>query len=58
MKAKDTPDSSPERSQKARQAAKARDDARKKILADKRAAMKQKKENQEVEIFLPENGKN
>ncbi|XP_041371914.1 disks large-associated protein 4-like [Gigantopelta aegis] len=58
LKAKDTPDSSPERTQKAKQAAKARDDARKKILADKRAAMKQKKENKEVEIYLPENGKN
>ncbi|CAL1538392.1 unnamed protein product [Lymnaea stagnalis] len=63
---KDTPDSSPERNQKARQAAKARDEARKKLLAERRAAMKQATattaasnngEGGEVEIYLPEPAK-
>ncbi|XP_046553193.1 serine/arginine repetitive matrix protein 2-like isoform X1 [Haliotis rubra] len=57
LKTKDTPESSPERVQKARLAAKARDDARKKMLAEKRAAMKQQQANQEVEIYMPENTK-
>ncbi|CAG5129201.1 unnamed protein product [Candidula unifasciata] len=59
---KDTPESSPERTQAARQAAKARDEARKKLLLEKRAAMKQasvaaNSQEQEVEIFLPEQSK-
>ncbi|XP_029638171.1 disks large-associated protein 1 isoform X2 [Octopus sinensis] len=52
---KGTPDSSPESSEKARQAAKARQDARRKMLADKRAAMRKLSNasaNQEVEIFI------
>ncbi|RUS77317.1 hypothetical protein EGW08_014914 [Elysia chlorotica] len=59
---KNTPDSSPERTQKARQAAKARDEARRKLLAERRAAMKQQLQQQQadgdtasVEIFVPEN---
>lgn len=57
-KVKDTPESSPERSQKAKSAAKARDDARKKMLAEKRAAMKQQRqqEAENVEIFVTDNG--
>jgi len=57
LKSKDTPESSPERTEKMRQAARAREDARKKMLAEKRAAMRQKnqKANQEVEIYVPEN---
>ena len=58
---KDTPDSSPEHAQKIRLATKARDDARKRMLAEKRAAMKQQQQQQEqreatpdIEIFLPE----
>ncbi|WAR04144.1 DLGP4-like protein [Mya arenaria] len=53
---RDTPDSSPERSQKAKMAAKVRDDARKRMLAEKRAAMKQQKQQQEdnVEIYVPD----
>ncbi|XP_064594345.1 uncharacterized protein LOC135461267 isoform X2 [Liolophura sinensis] len=61
---KDTPDSSPEKSLKAKQTAKAREDARKRLLAEKRAAMKQQRlkaqENlnpQEVEIFLADTSK-
>ena len=54
---KDTPESSPERSQKAKMAAKVRDDARKKMLAEKRAAMKQRQqENEGVEIYVADNG--
>lgn len=51
---KDTPDSSPERSQKARLAAKQREDNRKKLLAEKRAVMKQQKQaaNEAVEIYV------
>ncbi|KAL3837040.1 hypothetical protein ACJMK2_022430 [Sinanodonta woodiana] len=58
-KIKENSESSPERAKKAIQAAKAREDARKKILAEKRAAMKQAQQQKEteVEIFLPENGK-
>ena len=57
-KLKDTPESSPERTQKAKMAAKAREDNRKKLLAEKRAAMKQQKEqtNEAVEIFVADNG--
>lgn len=51
-KAKDTPESSPERTEKMRAAAKAREDARKKMLADRRAAMKQKPKQEDVEIFV------
>ncbi|XP_062580767.1 disks large-associated protein 4-like [Saccostrea cucullata] len=51
-KAKDTPDSSPERTEKMRAAAKAREEARKKMLADRRAAMKQKQKQEDVEIFV------
>ncbi|GFS05695.1 disks large-associated protein 1 [Elysia marginata] len=60
---KNTPDSSPERTQKARQAAKARDEARRKLLAERRAAMKQQLQQQQqaggadcasVEIFVPD----
>ena len=63
---KDTPDSSPEHAQKIKSATKARDEARKKMLAEKRAAMKQqqllqaKQQEQgtpDVEIFLPEPSK-
>lgn len=62
---KDTPESSPERTQKARSAAKARDEARKKMLAEKRAAMKQQQQQQQqqqegaadVEIFLADSRK-
>lgn len=55
---KETPESSPERTQKAKMAAKARDETRKKLLAEKRAAMKQKQqeENETVEIYVPDNG--
>ncbi|KAL4228410.1 Guanylate-kinase-associated protein (GKAP) protein [Mactra antiquata] len=51
---KDTPESSPERSQKAKMAAKIRDDARKKMLAEKRAAMKQQRQQETdgVEIYV------
>ncbi|CAG5116643.1 unnamed protein product, partial [Candidula unifasciata] len=53
---KDTPDSSPEEAQKARQTLKARDEARKKLLAEKRAAMKiataAASAEPQVEIFL------
>lgn len=51
---KDTPESSPERSQKAKMAAKIRDDARKKMLAEKRAAMKQQRQQEadNVEIYV------
>lgn len=35
-----------------RAAAKAREDARKKMLADRRAAMKQKPKQEDVEIFV------
>lgn len=55
---KDTPESSPERTMKAKMAAKERDDARKKMLAEKRAAMKQQKQQQEgepVEIYVADN---
>lgn len=56
---RETPESSPEHAQKIRSAAKARDEARKKMLAEKRAAMKQQQQKQqdteaEVEIFVPE----
>lgn len=51
-KAKDTPESSPERTEKMKAAAKAREDARKKMLADRRAAMKQKPKQDDVEIFV------
>lgn len=59
---KNTPDSSPERTQKARQAAKARDEARRKLLAERRAAMKQQLQQQQqageesasVEIYVPD----
>ncbi|KAL8571005.1 hypothetical protein ACOMHN_037865 [Nucella lapillus] len=61
---KDTPDSSPEHAEKMRSAAKARDEARKRMLAEKRAAMKQQQQQQQqqqgtpdVEIFLPEGNK-
>nr|KAG5696060.1 hypothetical protein BaRGS_017172 [Batillaria attramentaria] len=60
---KDTPESSPEHTQKIRSATKARDEARKKMLAEKRAAMKQQQQQQkqegapDIEIFLPEDGK-
>lgn len=55
---KDTPESSPERTMKAKMAAKERDDARKKMLAEKRAAMKQKQqqEGEAVEIYVADNG--
>lgn len=56
---KDTPESSPERTMKAKMAAKERDDARKKMLAEKRAAMKQQRQQQEgeaVEIYVADNG--
>ncbi|XP_060588813.1 serine-rich adhesin for platelets-like [Ruditapes philippinarum] len=54
---KDTPESSPERSNKAKMAAKVRDDARKKMLAEKRAAMKQRQQdNEAVEIYVADNG--
>ena len=66
MKAKATssdPESPERRNQKA-QAAKARDEARKKMLAERRAAMKQQQQQQEsqeaearVEIFLPDGDK-
>ncbi|CAE1240297.1 unnamed protein product [Acanthosepion pharaonis] len=52
---KSTPESSPEWSEKARVAAKARQEARRKMLADKRAAMRKQSDasqNQEVEIFV------
>jgi len=54
---KETPESSPERTQKAKMAAKVRDDARKKMLAEKRAAMKkqQQEQSETVEIYVPEN---
>ena len=55
---KDTPESSPERTMKAKMAAKERDDARKKLLAEKRAAMKQKQQQEEgesVEIYVADN---
>ena len=53
MKVRDTPDSSPERTQKAKLAARAREEARKKMLAEKRAAMKQKQQNNDnVEIYV------
>jgi hypothetical protein len=35
-----------------RAAAKAREEARKKLLADRRAAMKQKQKSEDVEIFI------
>ena len=61
---KDTPDSSPEHTQKIRSATKARDEARKRMLAEKRAAMKQQQQQQQqqeatpdIEIFLPESSK-
>lgn len=56
MRAKDTPDSSPERTEKMRMAAKAREDARKKMLSEKRAAMKQRQEQKpkDVEIYTPD----
>ncbi|KAK7093010.1 disks large-associated protein 4-like isoform X2 [Littorina saxatilis] len=60
---KDTPDSSPEHAQKIRSAAKARDDARKRMLAEKRAAMKQQQQEQQqqstpdIEIFVPDSSK-
>lgn len=55
---RDTPESSPERSQKAKLAAKVRDDARKKMLAQKRAAMKQRQQeaDEDVEIYVGDNG--
>ncbi|KAH3703857.1 uncharacterized protein LOC127860219 [Dreissena polymorpha] len=58
QRVKETPESSPERTQKAKMAAKERNDARKKLLAEKRAAMKQQQvqQQQDVEIFVPENG--
>lgn len=52
---KGTPESSPEWSEKARVAAKARQEARRKMLADKRAAMRKQSDasqNQDVEIFV------
>lgn len=56
-KVKDTPESSPERTEKMRQAAKARDEARKRLLAERRAAMKQKQQKQaeqDIQIFISE----
>ncbi|KAL5009864.1 hypothetical protein ScPMuIL_012169 [Solemya velum] len=55
LKVKDTVDGSPERSEKAKQTAKVREEARKRMLAERRAVMKQKAQeaSQEVEIFLP-----
>ena len=55
---RDTPESSPERTQKAKLAAKVREDARKKMLAEKRAAMKQQKlqgNSEDVEIYVTDN---
>lgn len=57
MKVKETPDSSPERTEKMRSAARAREDARKRILAEKRAAMRQKQQQKEVEIYVAESEK-
>lgn len=55
-KTKETPESSPERTERMKLAAKARDDARKKMMAEKRAAMKKKQQNnsQEIEIYVPD----
>lgn len=53
-KTKETPESSPERTERMKLAARARDDARKKMMAEKRAAMKKKQQDspQDVEIFV------
>ena len=57
-KIKDTPESSPERTQKAKMAARAREEARKKMLAEKRAAMKQQKmQNDNIEIYVADSSK-
>lgn len=52
-KTKETPESSPERTERLK-LAKARDDARKKMMAEKRAAMKKKQQNNsdDVEIYI------
>ncbi|XP_069121267.1 uro-adherence factor A-like [Argopecten irradians] len=52
MKVKETPESSPERTEKMRAAARAREEARKRMLAEKRAAMRQKQQQKEVEIYV------
>lgn len=58
IKIKDTPESSPERTQKAKMAARAREEARKKMLAEKRAAMKQQKlQNDNIEIYVADSSK-
>ncbi|XP_060068113.1 uncharacterized protein LOC132548278 [Ylistrum balloti] len=58
MKVKDTPESSPERTEKMRAAARAREEARKRMLAEKRAAMRQKQQQKEVEIFVATDSSN
>ena len=59
IKVSDTPEQSPERTQKAKMAARAREEARKKMLAEKRAALKQQKlkNNDNIEIYVADSSK-